>query len=53
MRVRPLGMSGLEVSPIVLGAMLRHPRGIDEHAAIVRAAIDAGITTIDTAPLYG
>ncbi len=51
--MRPLGMSGLEVSPIVLGAMLRHSQGIHGHAAIVQAAVDAGSTTIDTAPLYG
>jgi aryl-alcohol dehydrogenase-like predicted oxidoreductase len=48
-----LGRSGLRVSRVVFGAMALGPsqdpqRRIDT----IRAAIDAGITSLDTAPLY-
>lgn len=59
MESRQLGTSGLSVSPIIFGAM---PIGgwlwggsEDEKESIrtIRAALDAGVTTIDTAPVYG
>ena len=55
--MRPLGRTGQNVSAIGFGAA---PIGdlyarLDERTAIgaVSAAIDAGITLFDTAPLYG
>lgn len=54
MRFRHLGASGLRVSEIAYGNWLTHGAQIDEDAAIacVRAALDAGITTFDTADVY-
>jgi len=50
---RPLGRSALRVSPIVFGAMaLRRGQDPDERVKVIRAAFDAGITAVDTAPLY-
>jgi aryl-alcohol dehydrogenase-like predicted oxidoreductase len=48
-----LGRSGVRVSRVVFGAMA-HGTGADEaqRIATLRAAIAAGITSIDTAPLY-
>jgi len=53
-----LGCSGLSVSRIIFGTWAIGGwmwGGTDDAQAIaaVRAAIDAGITTIDTAPMYG
>lgn len=50
-----LGRSGLAVSRVVFGAMALSEAAEDEKLRIdtIRAAIDAGITAIDTAPLYG
>jgi methylglyoxal reductase len=53
MQLRPLGSSGLHVSPVVLGAMEPSHRDPAERVRTLHAAIDAGITSIDTAPLYG
>jgi aryl-alcohol dehydrogenase-like predicted oxidoreductase len=55
---RMLGSSGLEVSAIGLGCMgLSHGFGppVDHHdgVALIRAAVDGGITFFDTAQLYG
>lgn len=49
-----LGRSGVVTSPVVFGAM-GYGLGSDERRRIrtLHAAIDHGITTIDTAPLYG
>ena len=54
MRHRRLGASGLQVSEIILGNWLTHGSQIDDDAAIacVHAALDAGITTFDTADVY-
>jgi len=61
MKYRRLGRTGLEVSAITLGCMSwgdpsrgGHPWVMDEDAArpIVRAALEAGITTFDTANVY-
>jgi D-threo-aldose 1-dehydrogenase len=52
-----LGHSAVEVSGLGLGTApiggLFEPVSADEAAAVILAAIDAGITYIDTAPLYG
>ena len=55
MRKRILGNSGIEVSEIALGSWLRYAGGVDRErkAACTRAAIDLGITLLDTANLYG
>ena len=58
MRYRPLGQSGIEASVVGLGAWAIggfNWGGTDEEAAVaaIRAAIDGGITLIDTAPVYG
>ncbi|GAA1434280.1 aldo/keto reductase [Microlunatus lacustris] len=55
---RTLGTSGLEVSAIGFGAMgLSHglgPAVDDEHGiTVLRAAIDLGVTFVDTAQVYG
>lgn len=50
---RPLGSSGLKVSPICLGTMLfGGPCAEDEAARIVAHAADAGVNFIDTANVY-
>jgi 1-deoxyxylulose-5-phosphate synthase len=61
MRYVKLGSSGLEVSAITLGCMSwgdrargAHPWVLDEEAGrnLIRQALDAGITTFDTANVY-
>lgn len=56
-----LGKSGLQISPLVLGCMSfgdpsrgRHPwtLGEDDSRPLLRAAFEAGITTLDTANEY-
>ncbi|MCB1274134.1 MAG: aldo/keto reductase family protein [Leucobacter sp.] len=51
---RFLGNSGLKVSEITLGNWVTHGSQVDDEAAIatVHAALDAGITTFDTADVY-
>nr|WP_274636912.1 aldo/keto reductase family protein [Microbacterium bovistercoris] len=51
---RYLGNSGLKVSEITYGNWVTHASQIDDSAAIatVHAALDAGITTFDTADTY-
>ncbi|WP_426690049.1 aldo/keto reductase [Rhodanobacter ginsengiterrae] len=58
MNLRTLGGSGLEVSAIGLGCMgLTHAYGepIETKAgmALIRAAVDRGVTLFDTAEIYG
>ncbi len=61
MKTKILGRTGLEVTIIGLGTIYigsqpsEPPRGLDEEigAQTVEAAIEAGCTLIDTAPLYG
>ncbi len=64
MRKKRLGRTGLEVSVVGLGAMFiglpgdpaaygARPMDEDVGVAAVHAAIEAGCTLIDTAPLYG
>ncbi len=54
MKTRHLGSSGLKISEIAYGNWLTHGTQLEEHAALacVRAALDAGITTFDTADVY-
>ena len=51
---RPLGRSGLLVSEISYGNWITHGSQVEKDAAIacVRAALDEGITTFDTADVY-
>jgi myo-inositol catabolism protein IolS len=58
MKTRPLGNSDIEITPIILGTWQTGKRmwvGIEDRESInaIRAAVDAGITTIDTAEVYG
>ena len=50
---RPLGKSGLAVSPIAWGMWRFAGRGVSEARALVEAALAAGITLFDTADIYG
>ena len=54
MEYRHLGRSGLMVSEIAYGNWITHGDQVEEQAAIdcVRAAMDEGITTFDTADAY-
>src|SRR5665213_2197231 len=54
MEHRHLGSSGLKVSAISYGNWITHGSQVaeDQAAACVRAALDAGITTFDTADVY-
>jgi len=61
MQYRRLGRSGLEVSTVVLGCMSfgdpnrgNHEWTLDLEASrpLIRAALEAGITTFDTANVY-
>jgi aryl-alcohol dehydrogenase-like predicted oxidoreductase len=54
MEYRHLGRSGLKVSEITYGNWLTHGSQVEDEAATacVRAALDAGITTFDTADTY-
>jgi aryl-alcohol dehydrogenase-like predicted oxidoreductase len=54
MEFRHLGRSGLVVSEIAYGNWITHGSQVEEDAAAacVRAALDAGITTFDTADVY-
>src|SRR4051812_47716830 len=54
MEFRHLGRSGLKVSELAYGNWLTHGSQIEEEQATtcVRAALDVGITTFDTADVY-
>jgi aryl-alcohol dehydrogenase-like predicted oxidoreductase len=54
MDFRHLGSSGLVVSEIAYGNWITHGSQVEEDTAVacVRAALDAGITTFDTADVY-
>ena len=55
MQHRTLGRTGVEVSTLTLGAMMFGQMGNTDHddsVAIVHAALDAGVTMIDTADVY-
>ena len=54
MEFRYLGNSGLKISEIIFGNWLTHASQVENDVATasVRAALDAGITTFDTADAY-
>lgn len=54
MEYRRLGSSGMYISEISYGNWITHGSQVEEDAAIkcVRAALDVGITTFDTADVY-
>ena len=54
MEFRHLGSSGLKISEITYGNWITHGGQVEADAATacVRAALDAGITTFDTADVY-
>jgi aryl-alcohol dehydrogenase-like predicted oxidoreductase len=55
MELRPLGRTGVEVSPLCLGAMMFGAwgeRDHDESIRIIHRALDAGVNFIDTADVY-
>ena len=55
MALRPLGRTGVKVSPLCLGAMMFGAWGEtdhDESIRIIHRALDAGINFIDTADVY-
>src|ERR687895_2918967 len=52
---RPLGRTGVKVSPLCLGAMMFGAWGEpdhDESIRIIHRALDAGINFVDTADVY-
>lgn len=58
MQLRTLGTSDLKISPIIMGTWQAGKKmwvGIDDSQSIraIRAAFEAGITTFDTAVVYG
>ena len=55
MRYRPLGATGIQVSPYSLGTMMFGGAGNTDHdecVRIVHRALDAGINVVDTADVY-
>ncbi|KLL12929.1 aldo/keto reductase [Protofrankia coriariae] len=55
MSLRPFGRTGVQVSPLTLGAMMFGAWGNpdhDESIAIIHRALDSGINVIDTADVY-
>jgi aryl-alcohol dehydrogenase-like predicted oxidoreductase len=55
MNLRPLGNTGVKVSPLCLGAMMFGAWGNPDHdqsVRIIHRALDAGINFIDTADVY-
>jgi len=58
MKKRTLGQSGLEVSALGFGCMglnfaYGHALGKEEAVALIRAAVERGVTFFDTAEVYG
>ena len=58
MQLRLLGKTGIKISPIIMGTWQAGRQmwaGIDdqETTRAIRVAVEAGINTIDTAPVYG
>src|SRR3954454_14445609 len=55
MEMRTLGRTGVQVSPLCLGAMMFGAWGNSDHedsVRIIHAALDAGINFVDTADVY-
>ncbi|MDG2990725.1 aldo/keto reductase [Candidatus Synechococcus calcipolaris G9] len=58
MKTRTLGTTDIQITPLIMGTWQAGKRwwvGIDDSESIktIRAAVDAGMTTIDTAEVYG
>ena len=58
MKTRQLGTNGLKVSEIGFGCMglnstYSHPLANEESIALIRSAVDLGVTFFDTAEIYG
>jgi aryl-alcohol dehydrogenase-like predicted oxidoreductase len=58
MKLRSLGTSNLSITPIIMGTWQAGKRGWtgiedEETTKAIRAAFEAGITTVDTAEVYG
>ncbi len=58
MQTRPLGTSGIQITPILMGTWQAGKRmwvGIEDEETIkaLQTGVEAGITTIDTAEVYG
>ncbi len=54
-QLRPFGRTGVQISPLTLGAMnfgARANADHDDSIRIIRRALDAGINSIDTADVY-
>ena len=52
---RPLGRTGVQVSPLCLGAMMFGPWGnddVEDSTRIIHRALDAGVNFVDTADVY-
>lgn len=55
MEYRPLGRTGVQVSPLCLGTMMFGPWGNNDHddsIRIIHRALDAGINFVDSADVY-
>lgn len=55
MEYRPLGRTGVHVSPLCLGTMMFGPWGNKDEAdsiSVIHRALDAGINFVDTADIY-
>ncbi|MFN8082711.1 MAG: aldo/keto reductase [Dermatophilaceae bacterium] len=55
MDYRPLGRTGVQVSPLCLGAMMFGPWGnddVEDSTRIIHRALDAGVNFVDTADVY-
>src|SRR4051812_49467971 len=55
MDLRPLGRTGVQVSPLCLGTMMFGAWGNTDHddsIRIIHRALDAGINVVDTADVY-
>jgi 1-deoxyxylulose-5-phosphate synthase len=54
MASRPLGRTGLQISPLTLGSMQFGEKVTEEEAGhLFEMAIDAGVNMVDTANVYG
>src|SRR5262245_47253911 len=54
MEYRPLGRTGVKVSPLALGCMNFGGRADEKQSKeIIAVALDAGINLVDTADVYG
>ena len=55
MEVRPLGRTGVKVSPLCLGTMMFGAWGNSDHddsVRIIHRALEAGVNVVDTADVY-